>query len=302
MIVLFPSDPLDPRKVDPAFAREAEYAKVVGAQVATVNIDVTCKMRGLPGPKHAELPHPTIYRGWMLKSRTYRGLYRAALRNGALLINSPDDYRFCHELPQWYPNLKGSTPESVWFEPNEKLGFELRSMTAEVRDKLGNGPYVVKDYVKSRKHEWDTACYIPDIGKLVEVTRAFLELQGDDLNGGLVYRKYVPLRRVGTHPKSGAPIFNEVRVWFLAGIAIANHAYWGPSEGGEDIERPRGQFFTGEPVSSNFYTMDLAQLEDGNWVIIELGDGQVSGLPEHVSALVLYDALRKRFAYPGKTQ
>lgn len=38
-------------------------------------------------------------------------------------------------------------------------------------------------------------------------------------------------------------------------------------------------------VKSNFVTMDLARKEDGSLIIMELGDGQVSGIqqinPEH---------------------
>ena len=33
--------------------------------------------------------------------------------------------------------------------------------------------------------------------------------------------------------------------------------------------------------TSNFLTMDVAQKKDGNWIIMELGDGQVSGLPDN---------------------
>lgn len=57
----------------------------------------------------------------------------------------------------------------MWFETSG-LSFEdqldgkepdLQTIATEVREKLGPGPYIVKDYVKSRKHEWDEACYIP---------------------------------------------------------------------------------------------------------------------------------------------
>lgn len=33
-------------------------------------------------------------------------------------------------------------------------------------------------------------------------------------------------------------------------------------------------------VKSNFFSMDVAKMEDGNWGVIELGDGQVAGLPD----------------------
>jgi hypothetical protein len=40
---------------------------------------------------------------------------------------------------------------------------------------------------------------------------------------------------------------------------------------------------------SNFFTVDYAQLENGDWVVIETGDGQVSGLPNQSSTLEFYN-------------
>ncbi len=41
-----------------------------------------------------------------------------------------------------------------------------------------------------------------------------------------------------------------------------------------------------------FYTMDLARRKDGTWMIIELGDAQVSGLPEAADPVAFYRRLR----------
>jgi hypothetical protein len=38
--------------------------------------------------------------------------------------------------------------------------------------------------------------------------------------------------------------------------------------------------------------MDIAQKEDGDWIIVELGDGQVSGLHEGVDLQELYSKLK----------
>jgi hypothetical protein len=39
--------------------------------------------------------------------------------------------------------------------------------------------------------------------------------------------------------------------------------------------------------------MDIAKTKDGEWIIIELGDGQVSGLPDKVDRLQFYDLVRQ---------
>ena len=43
---------------------------------------------------------------------------------------------------------------------------------------------------------------------------------------------------------------------------------------------------------SPFFTMDLAQAEDGHWFIMEIGDGQVAGLPDGIPPQVLFSALQ----------
>jgi hypothetical protein len=47
-------------------------------------------------------------------------------------------------------------------------------------------------------------------------------------------------------------------------------------------------------VQSRFFTMDVARRLDGAWMIIELGDGQVAGLPEQADAGAFYRALAQR--------
>jgi hypothetical protein len=46
-------------------------------------------------------------------------------------------------------------------------------------------------------------------------------------------------------------------------------------------------------MRSRFFTMDLARRRDGEWVIIELGDGQVAGLPSGSDAEGIYEALAR---------
>jgi hypothetical protein len=45
-------------------------------------------------------------------------------------------------------------------------------------------------------------------------------------------------------------------------------------------------------IQSNFYTIDIMQLEDGSWIVNELGDGQVSGLATQENAFIFYNLLK----------
>jgi hypothetical protein len=161
---------------------------------------------------------------------------------------------------------------------------------------FGDAPVIVKDFVKSRKHEWAEACLIPsaaDRGAVERVVGRFLELQGDDLAGGLVFREYVEFEPVGVHPRSGMPLTEEYRTFWLDGTPI----FWGPywEEGEYRASEPPIARFAGvaAAVQCRFFTMDVARRRDGGWMIVEIGDGQVSGLPRESDADGFYAALAR---------
>lgn len=41
-------------------------------------------------------------------------------------------------------------------------------------------------------------------------------------------------------------------------------------------------------VPSRFFTVDFARLEDGQWMVVELGDGQVAGFTEDADVDAFY--------------
>ena len=49
----------------------------------------------------------------------------------------------------------------------------------------------------------------------------------------------------------------------------------------------------GQKINSRFFTMDIAKRLDQNYIIVELGDGQVTALPERAEPLAFYTALKR---------
>ena len=45
-------------------------------------------------------------------------------------------------------------------------------------------------------------------------------------------------------------------------------------------------------IDSNFFTMDVAKKKNGDWIIMELGDGQVAGLPDNADRNEFYCKLK----------
>jgi hypothetical protein len=289
-------DPLEPARPDRSFQAEVAAIERLGQPYVLVDHGALVRgddparvVRGVP----VQLEIATgFYRGWMVTPTQYRVLYEALMGRNVRLINDPDQYRHCHHLPECYPIIERLTPRSVWLTGD--LGID-RMM--EVLTPFGDRPVIIKDFVKSRKHEWSEACFIPsasDRDAVERVVRRFVDLQGDDLNEGLVFREFVEFRPVGVHPKSGMPLTEEYRCFWLDAQPLFCSAYW---EGAQYyMTYPPLEFFaeTAAAVQSRFFTMDVARRVDGGWTIVELGDGQVSGLPSEQDASVFYQFLARR--------
>ncbi|MFT8352305.1 ATP-grasp domain-containing protein [Clostridium saccharoperbutylacetonicum] len=275
---LFCSDPLNKRKPDIDYAEEYEEAKANGFNVLLFSYEDLIEL-GKINLQISEEICRVIYRGWMLKPKDYECLYKGLAEKNYYLINSPEEYVNTHYLPNWYEHVEGMTPKTKWSDsvPNRE---EILEMLKE----FGSKQAIVKDYVKSRKHEWFKSCYIENASeteKALQVVDNFVEGQGEDLNQGIVLREFVNLKSIGYHEKSGMPISEELRLFIFNYKVVCTIGYWD----GKDInEHPK---FVEEVleklknIKSNFFTVDIAKKSNGEWIVMELGDGQVSGLQDY---------------------
>ncbi|WP_327692624.1 ATP-grasp domain-containing protein [Streptomyces sp. NBC_00459] len=273
--VLYCRDPLNPRRVDEHFAQEAQEVRACGGVVGLVDHDAL--LQGDAEQAVAQVPAglgSAWYRGWMIPGDRYPALAEALSRRGTPLLVAPEQYRAAHELPGWYPKFVDITPASVWrpTEPGEVLAAEDLAVLAEP---LAPGPGIVKDYVKSRKHEWEQACFVPELADaagLARIVRRFVELQEEFLAGGIVLRSFEEFSK----PESVA---TEARVWWLDGEPrlVTPH----PDDPFERGPVPDlGQIVSAvRSLGCRFVTTDVALRSDGMWRVVEVGDGQVSDLP-----------------------
>jgi hypothetical protein len=296
MRLVFCCDPLDARRPDDAYLPEAEAAERLGVPHSLVSYEALVNdgdpQRAVRRVAEQDGPALALYRGWMLRPETYRRLYEALLARGVRLLNDPAAYRHCHYLPESYSAIEGHTPASVWLSSEGDLDM---GRVMELLRPFGRSPVVVKDYVKSQKHAWDEACFIPsacDRDAVERVVRRFLRLQGPDLQGGLVFREFVEFESLGRHPKSGMPLTREYRLFFLDGRLTYQAEYW--EEGEYQGEVPPVEQFAAlaGKVRSRFFTMDVAKRKTGGWMVVELGDGQVAGLPERADTEAFYRSLQ----------
>ncbi|ACY98835.1 MULTISPECIES: ATP-grasp domain-containing protein [Thermomonospora] len=276
LTVVFCADPLNPRRVDPHFAREAAAVRDHYGNVALIDHDVL--RRGDAAAAVRRVPvrlGPAWYRGWMLTGEEYEALAEALKERGTPLMIRPDDYRRAHELPGWHDTFAGLTPQSVWCPlPPRTVPDDL----AELVRPLPAGPGVIKDYVKSRKHEWAEACYVPDVKNVAQlrgVVEKMVALQDEFLSGGLVVREFESYET------------GEARVWWVDGepVLIGPH----PDEP-DSCPEPELDLVAAavRALGCRFITTDMALRADGQWRVVEVGDGQVSELPVSVDPMDLY--------------
>jgi hypothetical protein len=279
VILLVPADVFRPRQPDEHFAAEAAAATEAGIEVAVVDHDALGERGGAEAavvrvPSHSG---EAVYRGWMLRSSQYTAFAQALTDRGVRLRTSADHYRRGHEFPGWYPALASVTPRSAWTASERRADF------SRVCASLGSGPAVMRDYVKSMKHYWDEAAFIPDLKDTAAAWRVacrFRELREDEFTGGFVVRCFEQFHSA------------EARTWWVNGTCRLVTAH---PDTPADLPPRELDLAAFAPLIASlslpFVTADLAQRADGAWRVIEIGDGQVSDRPASTSPKAFVTAI-----------
>ena len=179
--------------------------------------------------------------------------------------------------------------EMGWIYDIEDYTFPTYS---RLQDVCSNFPVVIKGKTNSRKFEWKTKMFAENLQAAIEISS---ELSNDPLIGpqGLVYRKYIPLEtlEIGVN---GMPMTNEWRCFFLGTELVSYGYYWSSLNDKSLVDRDdfeRGGLVVAKEVAgivsefTNFFVLDIAKGVDGRWWVVEVNDGQMSGLsdidPDH---------------------
>lgn len=232
-----------------------------------------------------------IYRGWMLTPKQYSILYDDLLSKNYKLINNVEEYQNCHYLPDSLKFIESRTPKTVFEKFDSENSVEKLIQKSKV---FGQKSVILKDYVKSEKHDWESACFVKDasnVDRLKLIINNLIGLRGNFLNEGIVVREFIELNDLTIHSKSGMPLTEEYRLFFCQKKLVGIYDYW--EEGEYKLSKPDTVEFEeiALQVQSNFFSMDIARQKNGELVIIELGDGQVAGLPDKTDRNEFYSQL-----------
>ena len=201
------------------------------------------------------------------------------------LINSYHQHRSVADISTWAmdPLFEGLTPKT-W---------------DRLEDIPEHGPFVLKGETNSKKFQFNTHMYAENKKEAIQVYGRLLE---DSLiSQQKVYiRKFHPLVRL-SQGFNGLPISKEFRLFVAYGEVVGQGFYW--ASHAQDIDVPAADYpadFVKKLINLigrgiNFFVMDIAQEENGNWILIEINDGCMSG-PSCVDPEALYSNLAERMS------
>jgi ATP-grasp domain, R2K clade family 3 len=286
MKLLFCRNPEMKKLPDPVFEDEFEAAKESGFSCLLFGLDDFLARRSeqafvqLPAGQGETL----LYRGWMMTEGEYRRLESACSERGYRLFTPASAYAEALYLPRHFSKLSELAPPTVWIE-----GTSLDEAWRCART-LGHGPWIVKDFIKSAKQRWHEACFIPERverSRFDEILQNFLSYRGENFAGGLVFKQYIPLRKIGDDA-FGGPQCEEYRLFYWKQKLLVASPYSRFEGEVPDLER-----YTriAQKLQSQFVTIDVARTQTGDWLLLEIGAGEVSALSPLLSPLAFYRAL-----------
>lgn len=274
MIFLLPCEPFDIKKPDADYKKEYEALNRMDFKVFLYDHDQFVDHNQLISNIDFSLSGEVILRTWMLNIDQYKKLYNILNRNGLKLINTPEQYLNCHYYPKVYDKIKDFAPKSLWFTDLSDLSINIH------RESL-NSDLIIKDYVKSEKGVDDIFLLENklDSKEFCELVRKFKEFRGKHFNEGIVFKEFLKLKKYGNKT-------NEFRIFIFNGSIISCSQNSDLGFG----DCPDTNFLVDiiTNIDSNYFTIDIAEKEDGYWTILECGDGQVSGLSNNQSEYIYY--------------
>jgi hypothetical protein len=243
---LFPSDYFQPKQVDVAYVQQLDCLKAIGYPTSVICLENlsagSAQIYPIPDPSET-----VIYRGWILAPSEYLLLVETVNLTGAQMWIAPAEYVATHYLPNWYPLISDLTPETHWFDVDDDLERQLSA--------LGWSSFFIKDYVKSLKTS--IGSIIHDPSQIHTVLAAMHKFRGT-IEGGICVRRVEDFR-----PETERRYF-----------AIDQRVFAATPE----LEIPDIVRECASRINSKFFSIDAIERRDGFHRIVEVGDGQVSGL------------------------
>lgn len=277
MVVVLADDVIDKTSLNAIENREIiEAAQMYGCRVYTIPSDFSvCETaeNALAYVPIFDEPVLGVWSGFIPTYERYQAIYNTALTKNIRLINTPRQHQIVMEFSKFYPLITHLTPKSVVIDNLS----QLPSATQELEF-----PVFVKGGVKSNKEQGLSSVVANDMTELEALVSQYFK-RDNRTRGHVIVREFVSLVKIDEDP-NGFPISREYRAFVRNGKVVEYGFYWDEYED-KDIAISMVDAAIRELVSEvakvvdvPFISVDIAQLASGEWTVIELGDGQFSGL------------------------
>lgn len=271
--VLFPCDFTSLNRVDSLFAEEQACA-CDSYSTVLFDFDLFAADGTLRLNKNSDRETACVYRGWMMTPDRYESFYNQLKARRLNLLTDPKAYNLMHLFPHVYPYIKEDTPGMICCSGDSQPDLK------EIKNRFPR--FMIKDFVKSEKGTEIPSFFTSENLSEEEFhhwLKVFREYRGNLFTGGICIKEYVDLKKYDALP-------NEWRVFYAGHEILSCNPHAGQS--GQCPAPPESLVEKYRFLPSPFYTIDYAELSDGRWMILETGDGSVSGLCENQSLADFY--------------
>lgn len=227
-----------------------------------------------------------LWIGYIPELERYEAIYNAALDKNIKLLNTPLPHKTAMEFDLFYPYLQGLTPESITITSTAEC--------AEATNKLGF-PLFIKGAIQSRKRQGWKACVANNQEELLKLTEWLLTLKYGSRDRVIV-RKLVSLRSTCKAP-NGFPMGREFRVFLYNNKVLEYGYYWDTKNELSKLSTQEEKavldlaILASKRLNVSYISIDIGQLDTGEWIVIEVGDAQFAGLG-HIPILELCNKLK----------
>lgn len=276
--ILFPSDYLNRNKIDTELEQEYIAAKKAGFGVMLFDYSSWFESKKLVLNQNVDCDL-VLYRGWMMKPELYCEFEKQLKGLGYYLIVDSSSYKRLHEFVNVYSIIRNDTAPIMKFPLHTRMDVEFIKSTF--------GRFMVKDYVKSVKGS-DFPVYFDSTITQAEFDgwmEKFYQYRGDLLTGGICIKKYLDLKKYDGYTNEYRAFYYHNELMILMKSSNQSDACCNP---------PFELIHKYKILDSPFFTLDFAQLEDDSWIIIESGDGQVSGITDSSQTETFYRMLKEK--------
>jgi hypothetical protein len=234
-------------------------------------------------------PVKAVYRSYIIGTKYYKKLYQyLKINHNIILVNDSKENKFVHLIPNWKDKLGECFSEThcFSFDPSKD---SIEHIIQQIKEDSGikKQQYLLKDYNKSAKENWESACIVNMNDSVHEISKkisSFLYWRGRNFEGGICLRLLVDYPIIFTEKAdSPFPPLYEYRVFvFNEKIIFYNRRY--PEYDYQCNQKAIASFFKrikiNSKIKSKFYAIDVVKLEAGGFDIIEIDDAQFCGVFE----------------------